>query len=397
MRAAGFTISLGIVCGLLFALAPAAGASMSAFVDGEGVIHLQGDSDDNQVTVRDGDVPEPPNPGYGVSFEEIGDGEVIAGPGCNLDSGITYCGSYTAEDLSIEMGEGDDSIVSAYSSFVHIERMKADFGAGDDAMSGDWFGILLELKGGPGADSLKGNDSNSVIDGGDGNDTLTGVVGLLETFYGGRGNDVIRGSGGSDEIDGGPGNDLLDGGENSDTITGGSGVDRVIGDPPSPRIEGSDTILVKDGEADTVTCGEGEDEVTSDSKDKFSDGSCELVNGGPGGQGGDAKVKIGVAGRIDKGRVPVKVTCREASSVRCNGSAGFLVTYRTGGRTRTAGLNGLKFKLARGKSTVLKVKIFPWLIGPLRSATNRRITVTVSLRDGARGTKKARRTSPLRF
>ena len=65
MRDAEYAIGPGIVCGLLFALVPSAGASMSA------------------------------------------------------------------------------------SSYVHIERMKADFGAVDNGVSGDWFGILLELQGGP--------------------------------------------------------------------------------------------------------------------------------------------------------------------------------------------------------------------------------------------------------
>lgn len=79
-----------------------------------------------------------------------------------------------------------------------------------------------------------------------------------------------------------------------------------------------------------------------------------------------------------------------------NGSAGFLVIYRTGGRTRAVGLNGPKFKLLPVKSIVLRAKSFPWLIGPLRSASNRRITVTVSLPDGAGKTTKAERTSPLK-
>jgi len=90
---------------------------------------------------------------------------------------------------------------------------------------------------GAGADVVHVDDSNgsftdsipTTIDGGDGNDTLSGGSGT-ETLIGGDGNDTIDGNGGSDLALLGPGDDTFvwDPGDGSDTIEGGDGADTMV-------------------------------------------------------------------------------------------------------------------------------------------------------------------------
>src|SRR5690349_12435901 len=75
------------------------------------------------------------------------------------------------------------------------------------------------VQGNGGADTILISDANGVftdteitiLDGGDGNDTITGGAGG-ETLNGGLGDDILDGLGGADTLIGGPGNDTLTGG-----------------------------------------------------------------------------------------------------------------------------------------------------------------------------------------
>lgn len=110
------------------------------------------------------------------------------------------------------------------------------------------------LVGSPGADSIFGGGGNDVIcvaplvgfdsglnhvEGGAGNDHIFGAGGLQDDFFGGAGDDVMRGYG---LLDGGSGNDKLLG---SITLRGGSGDD---------YLKGSGLVLLLDG-------GSGNDQV----------------------------------------------------------------------------------------------------------------------------------------
>ena len=80
-------------------------------------------------------------------------------------------------------------------------------------------------------------------------------------------------------IDGGPGDDVLrmpdgaggeiDGGEGDDRITGGRGRDEIYGE------NGDDVIDVRDDAGDTVDCGPGLDRVRADRRDVLR--GCEIV------------------------------------------------------------------------------------------------------------------------
>jgi Ca2+-binding RTX toxin-like protein len=89
-----------------------------------------------------------------------------------------------------------------------------------------------------------------IIDGGDGNDVIT-AVGLaagavLLTIDGGAGNDTITGSAGADVLIGGDGNDIVTGGHGNDVAFLGNGNDTFIWNPG----DGSDVV---EGEAGTDT------------------------------------------------------------------------------------------------------------------------------------------------
>ena len=95
-------------------------------------------------------------------------------------------------------------------------------GAGNDTITINIPGntrIKTILDGGTGNDTITGGDGNDTILGGSGNDTLSG----------GRGNDTLRGGAGADSLVGGQGNDTLQGDAGDDTLRGGAGQNALDG------------------------------------------------------------------------------------------------------------------------------------------------------------------------
>ena len=113
----------------------------------------------------------------------------------------------------------------------------------------------LNLDGGDGNDVLTGNSpflflsGNNVLNGNGGNDILNGL----------GGNDVLNGGGGFDILDGGAGNDTLNGGADDDIILGGAGTDTIIQASTDGRDivdggDGTDTYRLQgNAEAETFT------------------------------------------------------------------------------------------------------------------------------------------------
>jgi len=95
-----------------------------------------------------------------------------------------------------------------------------------------------------------GGTENIEIQGNDGNDTITGNVGLAGlakfTITGGNGNDALNGTDGNDTLDGGAGNDTIFGLRGNDKMVGGDGDDVMTWNPG----EGTDTM---DGDAGNDT------------------------------------------------------------------------------------------------------------------------------------------------
>jgi len=93
-----------------------------------------------------------------------------------------------------------------------------------------------------------------VINGGNGNDTLTGTNGD-DTISGGNGNDTINALDGNDTVTGGNGNDTINAGEGNDNVDGGNGNDIIIGG-------GGNDILVGDNGNDTLDGGSGDNTLS---------------------------------------------------------------------------------------------------------------------------------------
>jgi Ca2+-binding RTX toxin-like protein len=122
-----------------------------------------------------------------------------------------------------------------------------------------------------------------VVNAGDGDENLNvsySVPATLPvTIDGGPGNDWITGDAGNDTLIGGPGNDKLDGGKGNDTLDGGDGDDELIGGAGADHLMGGagDDQLTPDAHedpsADVVDGGPGIDTITSDYSSRFRSSS----------------------------------------------------------------------------------------------------------------------------
>jgi Ca2+-binding RTX toxin-like protein len=167
------------------------------------------------------------------------------------------------------------------------EDLGIDGGPGNDRLTGgtgrNWF------QPGTGTDQVVGNGGDYVtyadhttpvsitVDGqaNDGsageNDSLTGIA----DYTGGTGDDTLTGSGGPDRLDGGQGTDLVSGGAGDDVLGGGyaDSPDHVIGgaghDSLSAGLGGPVDAL--DGEVDDVYCYGRVNDLQVDSQDVLHD------------------------------------------------------------------------------------------------------------------------------
>ncbi|MFN0191483.1 MAG: beta strand repeat-containing protein [Aestuariivirga sp.] len=105
------------------------------------------------------------------------------------DSTATFIIDLSVSNSSADIGDG--------TSFAGIERLGVDGGTGNDKLTGGVY-----------EDSLFGLGGNDTLSGGDGDDRLGG----------GDGNDIISGGNGNDKLDGWLGNDTISGGDGDDTI-----------------------------------------------------------------------------------------------------------------------------------------------------------------------------------
>jgi hypothetical protein len=153
------------------------------------------------------------------------DGGVTAGPGCAPAPG-PYAPGEVPTLFLCRLADRE-------------QRLEANLGDGDDALSAD-SGILASVDGGEGNDRL---DAAGRIEGGPGDDSLTGddpSRGRLK-LLGGPGDDMLIGHRGDEVLVGGPGRDYFE-------LHGNSGVSG----------NDSDVVEARDGESDVVRCAESE-------------------------------------------------------------------------------------------------------------------------------------------
>ncbi|MFI0779406.1 calcium-binding protein [Streptomyces sp. NPDC021212] len=138
---------------------------------------------------------------------------------------------------NVELGEGNDSVK------ISGGDVNVDGGAGDDTITGASVAV-----GGDGSDTIShatnanGNAGNDTITesfavwAGDGDDIVIGDD-VANEIYGGPGNDYLDGAGNDDSIDGEEGDDTIKGGPGNDYLFGGPGQDSIDGGPGNNVID----------------------------------------------------------------------------------------------------------------------------------------------------------------
>jgi hypothetical protein len=217
----------------------------------------------NQVTIS-GDSAS-------LTVTEAGTEPITAGNGCTaIDAQTVTC--VNATQILVNVRDLDDTVTLST-------------------------GLISQVSGRDGADTLNGGSGADTLIGGEGNDAL----------FGNAGEDALAGENGDDQMVGGDGVDLAnyalssgatvdlnnssaqDTGAGMDTLVGienvnGSttGPDHLTGDGGPNTLIGSggnDEFHVEGGGSDVVNCGTGADSVTLDRSDSLR-GTCENVDDG---------------------------------------------------------------------------------------------------------------------
>ncbi len=196
----------------------------------EGRDTIRGNAGDDRIEGHAGDDLLEGNDGLDIILGQDGHDVISGGADADfIDGG--------AGDDVMDGGEGDDQIVGNAGNDVLLGREGQDSlhgDAGHDEIDGGPGDDIAE--GGDDSDVIRGGSGNDGIRGGLGNDVIDGESGD-DVIDGDEGDDVITGGEGSDIIVGGSGDDhvmlwataadsqtLIDGGDDNDTITLGNGT-----------------------------------------------------------------------------------------------------------------------------------------------------------------------------
>lgn len=156
-------------------------------------------------------------------------------------------------------------------------------GGGNDLLKGGYRSDILyggadndTLVGGGGQDLLVGDTGQDKLNGEDGNDRLYGGAGQ-DTLWGGAGDDNLRGGSGNDLLDGEAGNDIVSGGDGGDALWGGAGHDVLRGDAGADVLDGG-------ADNDTLSGGADDDALTGgDGHDVlYGEAGRDMLSGGQG-------------------------------------------------------------------------------------------------------------------
>jgi len=139
------------------------------------------------------------------------------------DSVLRVVGTAGSDRIVVSrvIANGKDEIRAAvgkrrwYFSTADVTRVEIDAGAGDDVVQVDAASAAMRMP--------------LDVEGGAGNDTLSGAMGD-DSLYGGDGDDDLMGGGGNDYLQGGAGDDALYGGKGDDGLVGNDGRDQLIDD-----------------------------------------------------------------------------------------------------------------------------------------------------------------------
>ena len=229
--------------------------------------------------------------GPGNDFIESGTNATVTGGAGNDHIRVR------AEWTLVHPGGGDDIVEvvegTAAVSYWHAPGpVEVDLvggtatGWGSDQLTG-----VSEVRGTRYDDAMRGAPPGGEFRGLGGDDFLeaadtTGAQGT--SLSGGRGSDVLQGSGGGDGLSGGPGKDVLLGRGGNDHLTGGGGRDEIDGgddgdtiyfsDSPGPMVINLSTLKVFGPSADAIIAVEsvigsqGDDVITGTASENHLDG-----------------------------------------------------------------------------------------------------------------------------
>jgi Ca2+-binding RTX toxin-like protein len=337
---------------------------------------------------------------------------------------------------------GNDTIDVKGLETQAYSAVTADGGDGDDALTGVYLasnGQVVSLIGGPGADTLTSNTSDTMrggpgddrlvgavqeggaLDGEDGTDTFAfslagatpvsfiftlnatgmtiGAPGVSQTqtlpFTSIEAADLVLGDGaetvdgkafpGSLRVDGRGGADTLVGTAAADTLIGGEGNDFLDGVGGADSLlagGGLDLVHARDGVADSGDCGTEEDTLVADAVDAFV--GCERVDLPVVAVPPDTVAPaLGVSrATLRNRRLRMRVAC-PAAEVRCAGILTLTGTGRRAGGTVRVRLGAVTFRLAGGTSKTLTRRIPRKRVRALNRLRGVRLRVRLDVVDAA--------------
>ena len=299
-------------------------------------------------------------------------------------------------------GDGDDTLVWNNGDGTD----KADGNAGFDAMevNGAGAGDVFTVKPNAARTQLERTNlvpfaidlSAEVLDlnalGGDDTVTASGAPQILLDVDGGAGNDALTGDAGHDALRGGGG---------ADAITGGGGSDAIDGD------DGDDVITADDSQADLVRCGAGSDRARTDREGIDGVTDCEIVDRpipapvppaqppATGPKAAAVKIATGKV-TVSKLRARIRLEC-PAGATTCEGRL-TLTTPRAVriGRVRViVVLGSASYRILPGTSTTVTVKLTKALRAIAGKAKRVRVAAVAASDAGAGTTLVATRTVTL--
>ena len=240
------------------------GAGADSLLGGDGRDFLYGNEGDDILSGNVGDDVLDGGAGRDRLLGGAGDDYLISydadlrvNGGVGIDTVYLDRSTFTAlQPVKLDIsffGNGDaltldprEEVLADGTRLQNVERIIISSGAGDDSIIGGYF-----------ADEISGNGGNDFINGFDGNDRLWGGEGH-DTLLGGVGDDTIDGGTGADEIYGGDGNDQITSNETDVLLSGGQGIDTLVLDRSSSAVAFQlDFSLVESNPAQTFSLADG--------------------------------------------------------------------------------------------------------------------------------------------